>query len=357
MGTVSVECLSEILANPANKGYATFQMAYDSLAYHLDNQPKLNVSAENASALLGQVRTYLTNVGYLPYKQLRPWELNKELYSSLDQTATWWGWEFETGYVTKPACATVVGHVWDTWNHVCFDGEGEGAHVSEITFAPIEVGKFADRSAPAYQFMQYISDNRELTNRTDYDSVGTHLNFSTPAIRGASGGALMMFVVYSLNNTIHALPIDSTNPRKRLFGRDNIYAGCFERSDMDGFDSNGRTGMRWIECKLFRTTYTIEEYDQYVRTATGMMKCVAALEAAWNGKDKSKTYISNFVEVVDNGAEPIVAVENAMYGGGEGAYVSGQDMDDDGYYDGDDGECDCESCRADRAAYDSGDSW
>jgi hypothetical protein len=358
MGTVSVECLAGILAKPTSKNFLIFSEAYRGMGYNSAFKNALPVTAENAAALMDNVRGYLVNTGYLPYKSLRPWELNSELYSALDQNAPWWGWEFETGYQTKVGCATVVGHVWDTWDHVCFDGEGEGRFISEITFAPVETSKFADRSAPAYQFMQYLSDNRELTLRTNYDAVGTHLNFSTPAIRNDKGPHLMAFVAASINNTIHSLSRDSTNPRKRLFGREHIYGGCFDRGDNEYYVTNNRSGMKWIECKLFRTTYTIEEYDQYVRTAAGIMKCVDALEKMWAEKPlhhNGTHYISNFLDVVDDGMEPIIAEDPAMCGVGESSYVSGGEPysdDGDDYYSGDEdigedencGDPDCNMC-------------
>jgi hypothetical protein len=348
MGIVSTATLSKILSTD-NYSARNFAGTYNNIIPHTVSGGKLPVTAENAAILMDHLREYVTARGHLAYKALRPWEINPDLYAELDQDATWWGWEFETGYTSKPALAQVVGHVWDTWTHVCFDSEGEGNHFSEITFAPAEMQKFTEGKADAYQFMQYISDNRDLTNNTGYSGVGTHLNFSTPAIRNSNSLPFQQFICDGLNNTLHMLPIGAGNPRMLLFGRNTIYGGAFGRGCSQWYESNGRKGVAWIECKMFRTTYTIEEYDQYVKTATGMMKCVEALEKEWNGKHCSSWYVKNFVDVVMNGAEPALAKDTSLYGDGEGWYVSGEDDYDSDYGD-DDDECHdptCETCYPD----------
>ena len=292
------------------------------------------VTAADAESLMTEIRTYLCRTGYVPGKMFRPWEIDADLYSSLDQDDAWMGWEFETGWRSADARLAVVTHIHDTWDNMCFDYEGEGSNPVEITFAPANESSFDDGTAPAFQFMQYVNTNQQLIEKTGYSHVGTHLNFSTPAIR-ADGGRSSNRSIFAqkvadvINNSIHKLP--QGDHRHRYFGRNNIYGGAYLRSDP-------ASTTFWIECKLFRTAYTLEEFRNYMRTGKALIRIAKYLEDAANVT--VRMFVSNLEGVIERGEEPILEDGGRyMSGSADGSYVSGGDYGYDEYED--DEGCDC----------------
>lgn len=274
------------------------------------------VNREACITLLNQIRDYVVARGYLNSKMLRPWEV-ADIYSDLDRSEPWLGFEFETGYVSHAARSDVIAYTWDNFDNVCFDWEGEGASPVEITFAPAEVSKFDNKTADAYQFMKYLSDNKKLVERTEYNDVGTHVNISHPELNSENSGAASAF----LNNTIRKLGEDHHNFGE-LFGREHLYGGFF-----------GRFGNKatWLEGKLFRTTYDIEQFDNYVRVS----KALVAVLDAYLTSDTNRTYgdtCTNFMDVLDKGEVPVISAIVGWRGYDDEINYAYNDYDDDDYY-------------------------
>lgn len=251
--------------------------------------PGLRVNRESALALYEQLKARTVRVGFFGGKNMRPWQIDDQLFDSLDNTQPWWGFEFECGFRTSEQRSEVINHVWDTWDGVTFDGEGEGNYMSEITFVPSELSTYNDGTAPALQFMQYISNNR-FGQRSNIPHVGTHLNFSLPEFRDPARPRPTNRVVRALNTTLAMIPVtdqSGTNLRNRLFGRANLYGGFYDHSN-------------YIEGKLFRTTYEIDQFRNYLNTSQVITKCAQALVQLPVRAADQRHYIANFVAMCDD---------------------------------------------------------
>lgn len=236
---------------------------------------------DTALKVYEQVKTAICK-GTSQQKDGRPWNFYDKPFSTLDRSEPWWGFEFECGFISAAARATVLSHVWDEWDGVTFDGEGEGPYPSEITFVPAEVSKFSKRTAPAYKFMKYLCDSG-LTRRTKNTSVGTHLNISHPLLRNNAPDAAEF-----LNATLSFL---SDKEKLFLFGRERLYSGCFYRC-------SNNSSNRWIELKVFRTTYDWQEWLQYIRTCHAI---TAVLDYYLRAKNKAALQnkgVSNLYDMV-----------------------------------------------------------
>lgn len=302
---------------------------------------------DRASALqvLDEIRAYLGDNGYLAGKYLRPWDVDKDLYGRLDRREPWWGFEFETGWTNVDTRKAAIYHTWDTWDNVVFDSEGEGSAV-EITFAPEEMSKYLDGTAQAYKFAEFLTGNPN-THRGAHDSVGTHINISDPNLTNEN----VAEVAYKLNRTVAHLPLRNgdVDVRKLFFGRSSLYGGFFV----------GDGNATWIEGKLFRTTYNMDEFKRYITTCEALTKCMAALIA----DNRPNCFVSNLYEMVTDGADPVIMddVNRGPLDGGRGnGYINGgfardvfdlsnkdvdesdfdeyDDPDEDEYYDGEDEE-------------------
>lgn len=269
------------------------------------------VSREAVVTIMETIKTFCKRTGHMPsHKGLRPY--NYDDLSNLKREQAWWGFEFECGFSSEQARADAIEYAWEVADGVTFDGEGEGSYLSEVTFLPAEESKFDDGTAPAYRFMQWCSDHPDAMHKTHYESVGTHLNLSHPKMT-----TNLSYIAGALNNSIHHLPweMEGKNVRQEMLGRSNIYAGCFQRQAASGRGT-------WIECKLFRTTYTMEQFQNYIRTAKALSRCIDALTADGVNLQNRGTYIANLYEVWKEGAEPIVSYEATYNGSGNSEYIS-----------------------------------
>jgi hypothetical protein len=237
-----------------------------------------DVDSSSAMDAYNQLREFVVDRGSFYGKALRPWNVNPALTSGMDRSQAWWGWEFETGYNNRPARKEVIQYVWDNWDNVAFDEEGDGSFVSEITFSPAEISKFRDGSAPALQFMRYIAGKTGLillsNNPADARAstyCGTHLNISIPEVTNIDQANAMARM---LSVSIASLPTQCSddgdlNTRECLFGRGRLYGLVYARGS--------GPGSVWMECKVFRTTYHSDTFDQYLKTAEGLTKAAQSL--------------------------------------------------------------------------------
>lgn len=270
-------------------------------AFQRANAPKFD--RDSALQVFGLIKDYVKRYGALPGKYLRPWEIDPDIYTSLDRNQAWWGFEFETGYVSEEARAEVIDYCWDNFTNVCFDTEGEGEWAVEITFAPEEKSKYESGEAQAIKFVQYLTNN-PLVNNTKAANVGTHINLSSPKLTAGN----MEWAAWGLSRSVAALPVqmqNKANTREYMFGRQQLYGGFFEQSV---------NGSVWIEGKVFRTTYDIEQFKRYLKVCDGLTRCLDTLCDALGPKfvsTKNIPYVTNLYEVCFEDASPVV--ERADY--------------------------------------------
>jgi hypothetical protein len=262
-----------------------------------DNLYGGRIKADRASALklLDMLGNCVVN-GARMGKGSRPWDIVPTVFDSLDRKEPWWGFEFETGWVTRDAYKEAVRHVWDNYDGCMFDEEGEGQHQVEITFCPAEMSKFLDGTAPAYKFVEWMEANQRLPFNGGGNKVGTHVNISDPRFGDNRDGNVEQLTRF-LNRTMHHTR-GVNGQRMEMFGRESIYAGFFHNQSNGGKNN-------WIEMKGFRTTYRIEEFKRYVKTCAGLQKVVDTFYTLGikGAKDKA---VGNLYDVVFNGAEPVV---------------------------------------------------
>lgn len=230
-------------------------------------------------------------------KSFRPWTIKPDIMADTDRSQPWWGWEFETGWNSQEDRATAIAHAWDTYDGVTFDGEGEGSYPTEITFIPATQASFEDGTANAFKFMEWVDSNRDLTYNSGEVYIGTHLNMSSPGMDARNIGLLNSFV----NNTLFWTG-ETTGDREYLFGRERLYGMAYTRSASTG---------HWLELKTFRTTYTMEQFNLYLRVAAAIQKTID-LFLAQTPEQQQKIIngnvgVRNMRAMVDDGAEPVLA--------------------------------------------------
>lgn len=274
-----------------------------------------NINREAALEVYAYAREYLVSNGFYDYKALRPWDWDRNALTSLDPNQAWWGFEFETGYESEEDRATMIRFAWDAFDGMCFDAEGEGGVYSEVTFSPAERSKFLDGTADAFKFMQYLNDNPQLVNNTGYSMVGTHLNLSVPWAR--NNPTKNRDLEYLLNNTLHKIPFG----RYTYFGRETLYGGAFDQGT-------------YVELKLFRTTYSMEQFQRYIKSADALTRIALAAESLEGSL--LYTYCSNFAELWNNPeAVPVFETDTSLLTSNWDQYVSGSEFcyEDEDLYD------------------------
>jgi hypothetical protein len=262
------------------------------------------------------MREFIVTNGYLGGKYLRPWDIDRDLYSRLNREEAWWGFEFETGYKTQADRRAVLEEVWDTLDNTCFDSEGEGRAAVEVTFAPEEVSKYLNGSAQALKFMDILDRNKGRVYNGATENVGTHINISHPKLTPKN----LTWACYCMARTLAAIPISlegGRNSRMTMFGRRNLYGGFFAQRGGDDGESV------WLEGKLFRTVYTRKEFEAYLKVCDALSKCLGLFldraehfiaKPSQSGSQVSSTinkpsaylYVNNLYDVAFNGAEPEV---------------------------------------------------
>lgn len=255
--------------------------------------PGRKVDRESALALLGEMREAIIG-GYQQGKRCRPWSFSDRVFTRLDRSKPWWGFEFETGWASSAAYKEAVAHVWDNYDGCMFDGEGEGGYAVEITFCPSEMHTYLDGTAPAFKFIEWVDQNPHLSFNGGENNVGTHVNMSDPHFSERPGSAreLQKF----LNRTL--LFTRAVNgQRAEMFGRETIYAGFFHNDSNNGANE-------WLEFKGFRTTYSLDVFKRYIKTCEALQKVIDKFYTL-DGSAASKG-VANLYDVAFNGAEPAI---------------------------------------------------
>lgn len=285
MSIINQEVFVDIMTNPSHPQYSALRNDLIE-GCRLRSHPN-PVDREAALQVLETAQAYVTRTGFYWGKFLRPYTYDKFEY--LDRSQPWWGFEFETGYGNGAMRSVAIAKALElAVNGVSFDNEGDGYSKSEVTFSPAEMSAYEDGTAPAYQFIQYLHNSPELCYRSNNEYIGTHLNMSLPDMNRDHYD----FVARALNNSIRALPQTfeledgvTVDTRLKFFGRAQVYMGCISRRD-------------WIEMKLFRTTYDINQFEDYVRTAKVLTRIAMAV------RDRAPLYSQH-----DDGWEPRLTVQ------------------------------------------------
>lgn len=252
--------------------------------------PKADLAS--AKKALAKLRSVLVVNQRQMHKALRPWDLTPRAMEHLDRAEPWWGFEFETGWVSAAARGEALAFTFDKLDGAMYDGEGEGGYPVEITFLPEERSKYLNGTSTAHKFIQWMNDNPKLVQFTGHNNVGTHLNMSHPGI--TDYGTVVELTKF-LNRTL-MYTVKVNGQRKEMFGRESIYAGFFAQ------DAGGNV---WTEFKGFRTAYTMAEFERYIKTSEALQKCVEVFVNAPSGSLSSKA-VDNLYDVAFNGAEPNV---------------------------------------------------
>lgn len=275
---------------------------------------------------------------FAEWKALRPWEVT-DLYSNLDQSKAWIGWEVETGWCSSNSRGRVINRFLNTYNHVCTDDEGYGYGV-ELTWCPKEVD-YWDASSPdkvhPLLFVASCADEYDADEHQPDNMVGTHANVSTPTSRSLSPKH-MILLRSALN---YGLMRMSDDEKEEVFGRSELYAGFFVRGDDDN---------AWLEGKLFNSTYDEAVAKGYIRTGARLVEVVEDVAARLaanvpiiNAYNRG-SHITNMYEALTRGAVPIVSiVAGALI---DGDCITDTDDQDDDFYDDEDGYdwCTCDAC-------------
>lgn len=296
---------------PVGNGYGDYPYSIQSRINPITHRYELSatpLNREAAAQMYDDARIYLQANGRFNSKAFRPWEIDDQLYSQLDRSESWWGFEFEQGFSSQKARAEVLGHVWDSWDGVAFDSEGEGRWATEITFTPQERSKFDDGTAMAAEFMQYIGNNPRLMNNTGNSGVGMHFNVSHPEVQGLATTRAMSEI---LNNTLR---FTSPPEKDQLFGRARLYGGFYAQA--------APTGETWMEGKTFRTTYDSARFAEYLKTCAALNDIIDAVVEHWDsiGSKTPNLGVDNLTEMVSKGAEPnIVEVKGMILQGSAGS--------------------------------------
>lgn len=343
-------------------GLCTVQEMQDSPMYNGERTP------EEAEKFLKCLLDDAIDNGGFYGKHIRRWNFVPSSIQQLDASQPWLGFEWETSHRSEKHRKEFITHIWDNVLGCSFDPEGSG-YGTEVTLPPQELSVY---EAGEDDFTKMIADTEHLTNRglgrEPYN--GTHLNFSLPEFRsGISGNLSVSFCVEVLNNSLAMLDDDQ---RVALFSRSPIYGGAFAQET-------------YIEMKVFRSTYSADQFRQYVRRAINIIKfCQKLLDvrgtfdeayretgraydtiARW--RVIGRLWCSNFFEVVEHGAEPVFTTGANLGSPMDGdtvvlpqedtEYWAGADYNfnvfaDDDYYDDYDEDCNCGECRRHRGEAD-----
>lgn len=320
MAVINQEVFCGIMEEPhtARQEALLGQVRHILNPYSLGDGIVLPVNREAAIQLLEQIRRTVAARGRLGSKVLRPHSFDS--FDYLDRSQPWWGFEFETGWQNGDVLRQAIHSAWDMGiNGVTFDGEGEGSYPCEITFAPSTMEDVVSGEAPACQFIQYMQDHRDDIAYTGSNNIGTHINISFPTL-------VSPWLTHILNNSLALLPtvvnvsegfecVGDIDVRKELFGRSSLYGGFFHR--------NSEEGGSWVEGKLFRTTYSVDQFRKYVRICEALT-CIGQKVQGDRSLQDRYLGVNNLWEMyLDPSVEPVFVRDTTWYGSPSRSWIDG----------------------------------
>lgn len=194
----------------------------------------------------------------------RPYVLT-DVTANLDPNQSWIAWEYETGFASEAEYNAVVNYMFRYQPYTTIDREGHGTYAAELTFSPTNADVAAAETSPIFRLYEFFKRHRIRGSRWSPNSViGTHVNISTPAYRNDAYAVHHSSAVQMLNV---ALANMAAQHKTELFGR-TPYGYAFAQSG---------GGKRWVEFKLFNSTFDVEVFKRYNKVA---LKLADALEAS-----------------------------------------------------------------------------
>lgn len=191
----------------------------------------------------------------------RPYEL-LDITADLDRDKVWMGWEIECGWADQANYDRVIDYLWRHHDHVTIDIEGAGLP-TEITFSPAHMDDFKAGKSQVHRFLRWVKRSGvDPAVWSEYSSVGTHLNVSTPTFRSLSIDD-QYEVVHAVNELLGQLPPEKN---RELFGRSEPYDYGFVRGE--GGEKS------WVEFKLFNSTLDIDEFNGYCAVAEYLVNLI-----------------------------------------------------------------------------------
>src|SRR5690606_7468776 len=266
MGIVSAEELYNYLTAPAENEYERHSRVISinnagSFAYF--NEPGATLptifTMEHVEKFLDVYHTGIAEGKFPAWKALRPWGI-VDMSTKLDENKPWIGWEIETGWNTSESRNRVLAKFINENHHVAVDSEGpeDGA---ELTWAPANNGEYEGKHPLLFVCDVAAEECENLYEHEAFEHVGTHVNVSTPSSRKLDG-VQMESVVNALNLAL----VDefSFGDFEAVFGRGEMYGGFFNQR-------------KWIEGKLFNTTYDAGEARRYMAVTNRLVNAIETL--------------------------------------------------------------------------------
>lgn len=311
------------------------------------NLSSFDYASVDMGKLMEVVHERIAQGNMLEWKALRPWVVC-DVTANLDPEQPWIGWEIETGWNTHEDRYAVVSLFNERYMYSCTDNEGHGSYPIELTFSPQTPAYYTSRGTPVHPLLFVANHKERADEHRPGNMVGTHINFSTPAFR-AGDELLRRRVEGALNNSLVLL----TGPQKKeLFGRSELYAGCFLRGDND---SESGTGVCWIEGKLFNSTYDTAVAKGYIEVGNRM--CAVMEQLAQLGGALGTVAVTNFYDMLSGAASEITTNVTGYLRDGDNVdsdnYGEYDEYDEDllpgppdDVWENDDGDAWCRECQA-----------
>lgn len=333
MGIVSAEELYNYLTDPAESEYekrARIANINGAGSYAYFNTPGATIppsfTMEHVEKFLDVYHTGIAEGKFPAWKALRPWGI-VDMTSKLDENKPWIGWEIETGWITYEARNRVMARFINENHHVAVDSEGP-EYGAELTWAPANNGEYEGKHPLLFVCDVAAEECEYLYEHEAYEHVGTHVNVSTPSSRKL-GIVQMDAVVNALNLAL----VDefSFDDFESVFGRGEMYGGFFNQR-------------KWIEGKLFNTTYDPVEAKRYMNVASRLAAAIETLSFYILNSEDPRAHkegflrVSNLLGCLEAGTAVTPSFDNHY------RYAEPDNLNDSSY----DYECDCDDCVAER---------
>lgn len=340
MGIVSAEELYNYLTGPAESELAKqIRLGNINQAASCDyyDNPEAMLPAsftmEHVEKFLDVYHTGIAEGKFPAWKTLRPWGI-VDMSAKLDENKPWIGWEIETGWNNSAARNRVMAKFLNENHHVAVDNEGP-EYGAELTWAPANNGEYEGKHPLLFVCDVAAGEGENRYEHEAFEHVGTHVNVSTPSSR-----KLNDVQMDSVANALNLALVDefSFDDFENVFGRGEMYGGFFDQR-------------KWIEGKLFNTTYDADEAKGYMLVAKRLAGAIETLASYVLNSDDPRAQkecllrAHNLLGCLAVGAAVTPSFDD-RYRYAEPDSLSTYDYDDD--YD---DECDCDDCVAHREEY------
>lgn len=255
-----------------------------------------DVTYEDMVGLYDTIHDEIGEGRFIAGKDIRPWYI-VDICAGLPEDKPWIGWEIETGWDSYEDLCRATTYIRDNNMHVGYDPEGE-AYAAEFTFAPR--AEYTDSNHPLLMMCRVADEIAEPYPHEASEFVGTHINLSTPSYRKAPY-LIRECVSDVLNRSLYNLDYDDNED---LFGRSEPFDGFFDRT-------SACAKYKWIEGKLFNTTYNRSTARWYIKVGDNLTKLVEAVTVEvirCDDDDLDAPHsVDNFYECLNEGADPVFA--------------------------------------------------